>query len=305
MAAKSQDKILCGAALLLLLASAGWTLLQNSKLDALRNSSATTTTPSAYVPAGIDAPRVSTKTWPVAPSQTRGAEWIYDVFTPPEIYYSEATKQFSVTPPVVVVATTEVEAPFGVSLVSVKQDAFRLQLVGYIGGEGDYRGTFEDTISGETGVGRAGKVFPKLGLTIKSFEVKRNKIITKESMPVYDTVATAVVVDTKTGEEITLTNKKRLIKGTPIAVLKVGDAAETIEHKAGGTFTAGDATYTVVSVTAEPPSAEITKNSPSMKAPSTKTLTPAVPVDAVPASPATPEKPAVPASAPTASPFGS
>lgn len=305
MAAKSQDKILCGVALLLLLASAGWTLLQNSKLEALRNSAANNVPQSAYVPAGIDAPKVSTKTWPVAPSQTRGAEWIYDVFTPPEIYYSEATKQFSVTPPVVPLVIPEVESPFGVSLVQVKQDAFRLQLVGYIGGEGDYRGTFEDTISGETGVGRTGKVFPKLGLTIKSFEVKRNKIITKESMPVYDTVATAVVVDTKTGEEITLTNKTRLIKGTPFAVLKVGEATETVEHKAGGTFTAGDATYTVVSVTAEPPSAEITKTSPTMKAPLTKTLTPGAPVDAVPASPAAPGQPVAPAPANNAFPFGS
>jgi len=168
MAAKSQDKILCGAALLLLLASAGWTLLQNSKLEALRNAASANAPQSAYAPAGIDAPTVSTKTWPVAPSQTRGADWIYDVFTPPEIYYNEATKQFSVTPPVTV-TIPEPEAPFGVSLISVKQDAFRLQLVGYVGGEGDYRGTFEDTVSGETGVGRTGKVFPKLGLAIKSF----------------------------------------------------------------------------------------------------------------------------------------
>lgn len=304
MAAKSQDKILCGAALLLLLASAGWTLLQNSKLEALRNSAATNTAQSAYVPAGIDAPRVSTKTWPVAPSQTRGTEWIYDVFTPPEIYYSEATKQFSVTipePP----DPPEQPKPFGITLVSVKQDAFRLQLVGYVGGEGDYRGTFQDGVSGDTVVGRAGKVFPKLGLTIKSFEVKRNIIKSKESMDVYDTVATAVVVDTKTGEETTLTNKKRLIKGTPFAVFRVGDAAETIEHKAGATFTAGDATYTVVSVNAEPPSAEVTKTAPSLKTPSTKTLTPAAPVDAVPALPVTPEQPAAPAPAAPAFPFGS
>jgi len=303
MAAKSQDKILCGAALLLLLASAGWMLLQNSKLEALRNASSVNAPQSAYTPAGIDAPAVSTKTWPVAPSQTRGADWIYDVFTPPEIYYSETTKQFSVTPPVTV-TIPEPEAPFGVSLVSVKQDAFRLQLVGYVGGEGDYRGTFEDTVSGETGVGRTGKVFTKLGLAIKSFEVKRNKIITKESMPVYDTVATAVVVDTKTGEETTLTNKKRLIKGTPIAVLKLGDASGTVEQKAGGTFTAGDATYTVINVTAEPPSAEITKTAPTMKTPLTKTLTPALPVDAVPASPAASTQPATPAPA-TPFPFGS
>jgi len=305
MAAKSQDKILFGAALVLMLASAGWMALQSAKLSALRTSAETSITPSAYAPAGIDAPSVSTSTWPIAPSQPSGAEWIYDVFTPPEIYYDATTKKFSVTPPVVIIdkGPDVVVKPFGVELVSVRQDAFRLQLVGYIGGEGDYRGTFENARSGETVIGRTGTKIPDLGLTIKSFEVKRNKIISVESMPVYETVATAVVVDTATGEETTLNNKHRLIKGTPFATFKALGASETMEHKADGKFTVGDATYTVVSVTAEPPSAQVRKEAPDLKEPETKTLTPPAPVSPVPDSPVAPEQPAAPATA-TPFPFG-
>ncbi|MFA6960351.1 MAG: hypothetical protein WC205_06355 [Opitutaceae bacterium] len=302
MAAKSQDKVLFGVALLLLLSSLGWALLQNSKLGALRQASNATITPSAYVPAGIDAPTVSTKTWPVAPSQTRGAEWIYDVFTPPEIYYDANTKEFSVTlpkPP----PPPPPPQPFGLSLVEVKQDAFRLQLVGYIGGEGDYLGNFENAITGETIIGRSGKNIPKLDLTIQSFVVKRNTILSKDSMPVIETEATAVVVDTKTGDKTTLSNKRRLIKGSPFAILKADGATETVSHKAGEKFTVGDSAFTVVTVTAEPPSAEILKEAADLKDPVTKTLTPAVPVDAVIVSPTAPEQPAAPSATPPF-PFG-
>lgn len=301
MAAKSQDKILFGAALVLLLASAGWALLQNSKIVALKAAPNTNVPQVAYVPTGTDAPRVSTRSWPQPPSQTRGIDWIYDVFTPPEIYYNESTKQFSVTPPENKVVTDPEPPPaFGLALVSIKQDAFRLQLVGYVGDVGDERGTFENAVSGETVIGRAGKVIPGLDLTIKSFGVKRNKIISPDSMPVYDTEATAVVVDTKTGEEIRLTNKARLIKGNPFAILKAEGATDTVTHRAGEKFTVGDVTYTVVNVTAEPPSVVVTKETAQAATPETKTLTPAAPVDAVAPSPGEAAKPAA---APATPPF--
>jgi hypothetical protein len=308
MAAKSQDKILFGAALVLLLASAGWMALQGSKLSALRASSEAAVNPAAYVPAGIDAPVTTSTTWPTAPAQTTGPEWIYDLFTPPEIYYNEATKKFTVTPPEIVKPEDRVDTkpiPFGVDLVQVKQDAFRLQLVGYIGVEGDYRGTFENAISGETIIGRAGKVIAGLDLTIRSFDVKRNTILSKDSMPVIETEATAVVVDNKTGEVTTLSNKNKHIKGTPFAVIKVSGSTETTDYKADAKFTVGDATYTVLRVTTEPPSVEIRKEAPGLKQAETKTLTPEGSNDPVGAPvPAASEPEAPPATVPPPFTFG-
>ncbi|MBW8782745.1 MAG: hypothetical protein JF599_12790 [Verrucomicrobia bacterium] len=274
MVAKSQDKVLFGFALLVLLAAAGWVALQQSKLASLRQIPAPRGANSVYVPAGIDAPQVSTKTWPSPPPQTRGPEWIYDVFTPPEIYYNAATQEFSVTPPISPKTEASKEPPFGLELVQVKQDVFRLQLVGYVGTAGDYRGTFENTVTGDTFLARAGKKLPALGLTIRSFDVKRNRIESKESMPIYDTVATAVVVDDKTGDEVVLTNKIRRIKGSPIAILKATDVEKPFEQKAGTSFTVGTVEYTVKSVQADPPSAEIVKSSPDLKEPLAKTLIP-------------------------------
>lgn len=278
MAAKSQEKIFFGVALLALIAAGAWTFLQQPKLAALRKISTVSTVQSAYAPVGVDASKVETSIWPAAPAQKRGSEWIYDVFTPPEIYYNEATKEFSVTPPTTPVVV-KVEIPFGLDLVEIKQDVFRLQLVGYVGNAGSYLGTFENAITGETFLAKAGKKIPALGLTVRAFEVKRNLVPAKDSMPIYETVAAAVVVDDKTGDEVTLTNKKRFIKGTPIAVLKATGSDQLFEQKAGTSFSVGDVHYSVGAVTAEPASVEVTKTVPNSKLPETKTLTVSQPVE--------------------------
>ncbi len=285
MAAQSQEKIIFGAALLALLAAGAWTFLQLPKLAALRKVSSSSTVQAAYVPVGLDASNVSTSIWPTAPAQTRGAEWIYDVFTPPEIYYNEATKEFSVTPPTTLVVEKPVEIPFGLELIEIKQDVFRLQLVGYVGNVGSYLGTFENTVTGDTFLAKAGKKVPTLGLTVRAFEVKRNLVPAKDSMPIYETIATAVVVDDKTGAEIMLTNKQRLIKGSPIAVLKATGSDKLFEQKAQTSFSVGDVNYSVGVVAADPAAVEVTKTAPSLKSPETKTLTLSQPV-AAPAAPA-------------------
>jgi len=291
MAAKSQDKIIFGVALLVLLSAGAWAFLQQSKLAALRNDPVTGGgSKAAYVPAGIDAPKVSTSTWPTAPSQTRGPLWIYHVFTPPEIYYTEATKEFSVTPPTPPALLEQPKViPFGLELVEIKQDVFRLQLVGYVGNAGTYIGTFENTVTGDTFLAKAGKKVPTLGLTIRDFDVKRTLVPAKDSMPIYETVATAVVIDDKTGEAITLTNKERRIKGSPIAIFKATPGDQLFQQKTGTSFAVGDVNYTVGVVTSEPASAEVTKQAPDLKSPETKTLTIAPPAAPAPVAAPAPE----------------
>jgi len=303
MAAKSLDKILCGAALLVLLASLAWTLTQGGKKGGANGASRTNAEALRYVPANLSEFRVSTQVWAPPAAQSGGSDWVYDVFTPPEIYYDLANKRFTVTPPgsAEVVVAKPVEPPFGVELVQVKQDAFRLQLVGYTGKPGNYRGTFENAVTGKTILGQAGRKIADLDLTIVSFEVKQNRTEQGTGKTVIiETEAVAQVSDDKTGEIFNLTNKSRLTKGTPIAYLKLDGSAEPVAYKAGATFTVGDATFTVTSVSFESNEVVVTKESPSLKQPVTKTLTTAAPAPVAP--PAAPAAPAAPVQAP-ASPF--
>jgi len=302
MAAKSLDKILCGAALLVLLASLAWTYNQGGKKGGANGSSRSN---SEYAPADLSEFRVSTQVWAPPAAQSGGPLWVYDVFTPPEIYYDVASKRFTVTPPgPVVVEVVKVEPPFGVELVNVKQDAFRLQLVGYTGKEGNYKGIFENAVTGKTILGQKGKKIADLGLTIVSFEV--NQIRTKQATGntvIIETEAVAQVADDKTGEVFNLTNKNRLTKGTPIAYLKAEGSAEPVGYKVGATFTVGDATFTVNSVSFDTNEVVVTKESAALKLPLTKTLRVAGPAAPVPAV-TVPAPAATPVAAPTgASPF--
>jgi hypothetical protein len=295
MAAKSLDKILSGAALLVLLSSLAWTLTQGGKHGGPNGSLRSIGEPTPYVSADLKEFKVSTQLWALPLAQTSGNEWIYDVFTPPEIYYDLANKRFTVSIPKPTEVVIEPEVPFGVKLVHVKQDAFRLQLVGYTGKEGNYRGTFENMVNGKTILGQAGKKIPDLDLTIVSFEVNQNRTNqTAGNTVIIETEAVAQISDNKTGEIISLTNKSRLIKGTPIAYLRVDDEArEPGAYKVGAKFTVGDATFTVNSVSFDPTEVVVTKESPSLKEPVIKTLTGAAPSSVIPQAtapaPATPE----------------
>jgi len=89
------------------------------------------------------------------------------VFTPPEIYYDGRSREFSVTPP------TTSEAAARDDSRPAPAAPFRLQLVGFVGGEGSYRGMFENLATTEHFLARSGRALPELEVTIRDFQVQR------------------------------------------------------------------------------------------------------------------------------------
>lgn len=234
---------------------------------------------------------IKTDIWTPPPPQTRGRDWVYETFTPPEIFYNARSKHFTVKPPAAVSEEVAIEEAFGVELVSVRPEPFRLQLIGYMGTEGSERGTFENVATGEVFLAGAGLRLPKLGLTIKSFVVRTVEIKIPESMTTRQRVASAVILDEKIGREVTITHRERHFTGGLSAfVAQTGEAA-TREVRAGESFTLGDATYRVDSIKLTPPMIELTKESATLAQPDHRTLTPretddtTAPADAPPATP--------------------
>ncbi len=214
---------------------------------------------SAYTPVAHDAPVVKTETWPAPPAQRRGREWVYDVFTPPEIFYDERTKQFSITPPVLEPPKTEVApAPFGFELVGVKRALFRLQLVGYVGGEGSYRGLFENALTTETFLATGARSLPALNLTIEEFEVRRQPVSLPESTTIARPVATAIVRDERTGEKITLTSAERFYADAPVATVTLGGGAPREVHE-GDRIDGEGAVFRVDKIQLAPAAVDVTK----------------------------------------------
>lgn len=275
MAALSSDKVLLGAAALLALASAagfGWmTFTHPSAASSPIPRVELATSP--YEPMAPEAPAVRTETWGAPVAQSRGREWIYDAFTPPEIFYNPRSKQFTVKPPSSLLDEDAMEA-FGLELVAVRPEPFRLQLIGYVGGEGTWRGTFQNAVSGEVFLGFAGRRVPSLGVTIKSLEVSLQPIRVGENTTVRQRVATAVIFDERANREVTLTHRERHFTGTVFAFVAVPGQTATREVREGDTFKIGETTYRVEAVKTSPASIEVTKESASLSQPDRRVLLP-------------------------------
>jgi hypothetical protein len=275
MAVSSSDRLLLGAALLLAVASAAvfGTL-------AMRHTGAPkgpvpqvelSTEP--YASIAPEAPPVKTETWTAPVAQSRGREWIYDTFTPPEIFYNARSKQFTVKPPSSLL-DEDAQESYGLELVAVRPEPFRLQLIGYVGGEGNWRGMFQNLASGQVFLAAGGHRVPHLSLTVRSLDVSTQPIRMGESMTTRQRVATAVVRDEKNGRDVTLTHRERVFTGTVFAFVAAPGATATREVRSGDMFKIGEATYRIEKIETTPPSVEVVKESSTLSQPDRRVLTP-------------------------------
>lgn len=278
MAAIPREKLQLGAAVLLLLGSAGGFgyLAVRHQSDPREEMRQVELAGAPYQPAAPEAPPVRTEAWGAPAPQSRAREWVYDTFTPPEIFYNTRTKQFSVRPPSSLVEEDAAEA-FGIELVAVRPEPFRLQLTGYVGGEGDWRGVFQNVLSGEVFIAGGGRRVPNLALTIRSLEVRPQPVAVAESMTTRQRVATAVVRDERAGRDVTLTHRERVFTGTVFAFVSQPGQSAAREVRSGDTFKVGQATYRVGRIETTPPTLEITKESSTLAQPDRRVLTPREP----------------------------
>lgn len=286
MAAPSQDKIYLALAALLAVASTAvcgtfaWRQMTGPKAQVATVELADT----PYKATVAEAEIVKTDNWAAPAAQSRGRDWVYDTFSPPEIFYNAKSKHFTVKPPVSANEDGVIEEAFGVEVVSVRPEPFRLQLIGYTGTEGSARGTFENLATGEVFLATSGHRVAKLGLVVRNFEVRSVEVLIPNSMSTRQRVATAVVRDEKTGRDVTLTHRERVFTGGLSAfIAKTGESA-TREMRNGESFSVGDVTYRIEKISLNPANVEITKESPSLSQPDRRTLNPREP-DEVPTTP--------------------
>lgn len=216
--------------------------------------------PARYQPKPAQMPAIGIVSWPDPPAQSRSRDWVYDVFTPPVIYYNRQSGEFTVTPPSSSEPVATNTAPFEVELLEVRQEAYRVQLVGYVGAEGSYLATFELAESNETVVGRVGADFPRAEFTLVSLEVRRVTTETRENTPVVETVAVATILDRRTGREETLTNRERKMMPRLQARLRLRTTpAEERLVREGGTVDVNGQRYLVTQLSLNPPQAVISR----------------------------------------------
>lgn len=190
-------------------------------------------------------------------------EWDYDLFTPPEIYFDEATRTFAVVAErqqAIERLTGEAEKhqerrteTMGpVKLVAVERALFRLQLLGFAGEEGEARGIFQNVATSEVFSGRSGVEVESLGLAIEEFSLQRVPVHLAESMTVSRRVGRAVVRDRQTGERVELSSLGRRESNELVAWVRCNDTAQVRAVRVGETIETAGASYAVEAIQVAP-----------------------------------------------------
>lgn len=210
---------------------------------------------------------VTEAVWPAPSAQRRGAGWVYDLFTPPDLVYDASTQQLiaSAVEPDTNVAAVDSSArisiapeALGLKLRRVRQALFRLQLVGYVGERGRELGVFENTATGETFLAGEPRRVPELGLVIEAFSVQREPLPGAEGTEASWRTAKAWVRDERTGERVCLTDRHPVSCGPLIATLAQLERDEPLRDvKTGDEITLADTTCRVIAVRSSPPSVEL------------------------------------------------
>lgn len=219
------------------------------------------TAAASYKPAALVNPQRDTEKWENPVVRESDGEWLFDVFTPPVIYYNVSTHEFTVTPPDSAPGEAlPVDRPFGLELVEIKRTPYRIQLVGYVGSEGDYLATFEDVEGGGTFLAKVGRTVDEPGVMLRSFAVEKVRDQSGSGTVVHDIRATAVIRDLRQDKDVVLVQKERLMNEEPTAVFRItGDLPRVVDGRSGGTISSTDATFVIGNLTISPPSAEVTR----------------------------------------------
>ena len=267
------DKLLAAGAFLLLAASLGWVGAHQSVIAALRSQAvAAELTGVAYTPSASRRLETNPAVWARPEAQSHGSGWLYEVFTPPVIYYNTLARSFAVTPPL---NPADGGAPFGLELLDVKLEPYRLQLVGYFGEPGDYLAAFVSANQAETLLARSGRRFEQLGLSLRSFDVKKVEVPHDDARPVYDVAALAVLFDEQSGTEVVLDSRTRKLTDTPLAVLRWGTGgSSTRTLREGDTFTDGTGSYRIERIQLDPPEVVVARQTPGLPLPESRVLRP-------------------------------
>ena len=218
-----------------------------------------------------------TKPWPWAEpaAQRRGRGWVYDVFTPPSLYYDPRARLLSAIPAAEAARADPADAAPDLELLTVRRGPFRLQLVGYAGGADDRRGIFANINTGETVIGREGKRLAGQGLTVKSLSLRFPDAGSDESAATGDPVATAIVTDESTDEEMVLTNREQCLAGAPVGLfMSRKTPGFRRELREGESITVNGVNYCIERIDLHPPQVVVVYAGPGEIEPRIRTFAP-------------------------------
>lgn len=195
--------------------------------------------------------------WDPPGSQSGGDDWIFEVFTPPIIYFNPETRTFTVTPPF---GKKEVP-PFGLVVSEIKRALYRLQFAGYLGGEGKYLIEIQDIEGGTYLRGRVGEVFDDSDFEILDFSAERVLIQPEDpaQTPYVENVVHLEIRDRRLNETVVLSRAPKLSPKVVGEFVDMDGGRHTLGI--GDSVQVGDAEYRIDSMDIESETASVTRRS--------------------------------------------
>ncbi len=186
--------------------------------------------------------------WPEPVPQSAGPEWIYDVFTPPEIYIDQSGNfvptGWKPTPP---------PPPFGVYLSDIARKPYRIQLEGYI--EEDRTDPsksllllFDEEEQKQVRL-RPGNESVASEFKVISFSITR----LRDANGNIEVDAKASVLDSRTGKEVVLTHGQRLFLEDVTVIVRSDEFPDFRKEltESPSTFESPTAKYTLLEINLE------------------------------------------------------
>lgn len=211
---KIYDKLLL---LLAFLALIGGVFLYFALSQAARQQQSTLVVQAAdkpYQPVPVPNPAAKDAAWPEPGPQSSGSNWVYDVFTPPKIYL-DADGNFT---PVLPKPPVPPE-PFGIYLAQMQRKVFRIQMQGYSGSRERSQEAvifFFDEERQLRVTLRPGQSNEEAAMEVIDFKIER-QIYNSSNVEV---IATATIIDKRTGREVKLRDNERLYESAVLLVFR-------------------------------------------------------------------------------------
>ena len=213
--------------------------------------------------------------WKTPSSQSWNPKAIFEVFTPPLIYYHREANTFSLTPPL---PTGDAGKGFGVELVGIERELYRIQLGGFAQGpDSDARGPIVLLYNEETGQllrARRGERFAQEQFSLLDFQARKFFKEQPDGSRILFEDVSCHIFDERLNEEVVLsTSGKRRIRHADAIFRTSGDGSRIFKVREGETFKVNGHKYIVRAVDSENRTVEVEKLSGRQKEPHIQVLT--------------------------------
>ncbi len=196
--------------------------------------------------------------WNEPARQSWDDEAIFEIFSPPKIYYNTIENTFVLEPPI---KPIEHGDGFGIELVGFARFPYRLQYKGFAGVKGEYHILLGNEKSGEDLRVKVGDILSNEGVTILTFDVDRRISSDSNNAPLLRESIELQILDTRLGERITLGPEIRYSSQVGAILRTTGANPQAITLEPQQNFLTGEDIYTLHTVDIDEKSVVIKKDS--------------------------------------------